>query len=118
MRPRRKANTKQRETKKASLWGAVCLTHFFHFIRTKFFYDLTYLQQYGILQHYVTYLLQYDILQQYVTYLLQYDILQQYVTYLLRYDILQQYVTYLPHVGAVGAFRVLFFADLFCYQTT
>ena len=56
----------------------------------------------------LTYLLQYDILQQYVTYLLRYDKLQQCVTYPLRYDILQQYVTYLPHVGTVGAFRVLF----------
>ena len=49
---------------------------FFSFYKDKFYYNLTYLLQYDILQQYVTYLLQYDILQQYVTYLLQYVILQ------------------------------------------
>ena len=42
---------------------------FVSFYKDKFCYDLTYLLQYDILQHYVTYLLQYDMLQQYATYL-------------------------------------------------
>ena len=48
--------------KRAGHMGRRLSQLFFSFDKDKFYYNLTYLLQYDILQQYVTYLLQYDIL--------------------------------------------------------